>query len=421
MESPFIISIPEMSISLLRQKLDLVRFPDELDDAGWLYGAPLNDVKRLVNRWKDGYNWKAHEKSLNDELPQFIREIEVDGFGSLSIHYVHKRSEITENAIPLLFVHGWPGSFVEARKILPLLTTGTPSFHVVAVGLPGYGFSEGSNKKGFSIAQYAEARHEFIVDETETQVGHKLMLALGYNEYANMFESDTRRGLGLYRRHPSAKCMRIDSTSTQITRAIAATYGPTHVKAWHTNLQFGQKPETDPPEGYTDAEKAGIERSKWFEEKGSGYFAEQSTQPQTLGYSLSDSPVGLLAWIYEKLVNWTDSYPWEDDEILTWVSIYWFSRSGPAASIRIYYEYMQNRAETRTDAVVPLGNSYFPKDLWVPPRSWINEKNLVFESRHDSGGHFAAHEKPDELVDDLRKMFGRNGPAFGVVAGKDGY
>ncbi|EEB98496.1 hypothetical protein MPER_01980, partial [Moniliophthora perniciosa FA553] len=122
------------------------------------------------SRWKDSYDWKKHEKLLNDELPQFTRDINVDGFGTLNIHYVHKKSQVTENAIPLLFVHGWPGSFIEIRKILPLLVQGTPNFHVVAVGLPGFGFSEGAKKKGFSIGQYAE-------------VSHKLMLALGYNEY----------------------------------------------------------------------------------------------------------------------------------------------------------------------------------------------------------------------------------------------
>uniref|UniRef100_A0A0W0F6L9 stearoyl-CoA 9-desaturase n=1 Tax=Moniliophthora roreri TaxID=221103 RepID=A0A0W0F6L9_MONRR len=396
MESPYQISISDSLITALRQKLDLVRFPDEIDNAGWEYGAPLQDIKRLVSRWKDGYDWKKHEKYLNDELPQFTRDINVDGFGTLNVHYVHKKCQVVENAIPLLFVHGWPGSFVEVRKILPLLTQGTPSFHVVAVGLPGFGFSEGAKKKGFSIGQYAE-------------VSHKLMLALGYNEYV------TQGGDWGY----------------IITRTIAATYGPSHVKAWHTNFfRSGTRPEIEQPEEYTEADKAGLERSKWFQEKGSGYFAERSTQPQTLGYSLADSPVGLLGWIYEKLVNWTDAYSWEDDEkipavlVLTWISIYWFSRPGPAASVRIYYEYKQAGGRERflrAEPLIPLGNSYFPRELWVPPHSWIKEKNLVFESRHDSGGHFAAYEKPDQLADDLRRMFVKDGPAFGVVPGRDGY
>ncbi|KAK7062735.1 hypothetical protein VNI00_000223 [Paramarasmius palmivorus] len=384
METPYKISVPDSSLTNLRQKLELVRFPDEIDDAGWDYGVPLKDLQRLVARWKDGYEWRKHEKLLNDELPQFTRDIEVDGFGVLNIHYVHKKSQVTENAIPLLFVHGWPGSFIEVRKILPLLNEGTPSFHVVAVGLPGFGFSEGAKKKGFSINQYAE-------------VAHKLMMFLGYNEYV------TQGGDWGY----------------IITRTIAAKYGPTHAKAWHTNVQFGSKPENDNPDAYTEAEKAGIERG-----------------------NLADSPVGVLAWIFEKLVNWTDGYPWNDDEghfsriyekrtklidwfaVLTWISIYWFSRSGPAASVRIYYEYQAAGGRAKflsAEPVIPLGNSYFPKELWVPPRSWINDKNLVFESQHDSGGHFAAHEKPKELAEDLQKMFRQGGPAFGVVPSHNGY
>ncbi|KAG7093559.1 hypothetical protein E1B28_007229 [Marasmius oreades] len=404
--SSFKISIPDALIDDLRQKLELARLPDELEDAGWDYGVPLADVRRLVALWKDGYDWRKHEKELNDELPQFTRDIEVEGFGSLNVHYVHKESE-TKNAIPLLFIHGWPGSFLEVRKILPLLTSGSPCFHVVAVGQPGYGFSEAPKKGGFGVPQYA-------------QLGHKLMISLGYTEYV------TQAG----------------DWGHSVARTISSVYGPKYAKAWHTNVLFGFPPAHDSPETYTLAEKEGLERSKWFQEKGTGYMHEHNTQPQTLGYSLADSPVGLLAWIYEKLVNWSDTYPWDDDEVLTWISIYWFSRAGPAASIRNYYEHNKMGGRLwlieKYPTTIPLGYSRFPKDLAVHPRSyvhilhhllllltlccsWIKETNLVFESVHESGGHFAAHEKPIELVDDLRKMFGKNCPAFGVVAERNGY
>ncbi|KAK1220538.1 hypothetical protein PQX77_016678 [Marasmius sp. AFHP31] len=406
--SAYKISVPDESLALLRKKLELASLPDELDDAGRDYGVPLADIKRLVSRWKDGYDWRKHEKALNDELPQFTRDIEIDGFGVLNIHYVHKESE-AKNAIPLLFAHGWPGSFIEVRKILPLLTSGTPSFHVVAIGQPGYGFSEAPKKKGFSIPQYAE-------------LGHKLMLALGYDEYGQLSIELSLVALSTYK---LLSVTQGGDWGYSVTRAISSTYGPRHAKAWHTNVQFGNPPESDPPEGYTEAEKAGLARTKWFQEKGSGYMQEHNTQPQTIGYSLADSPVGLLAWIYEKLVNWTDSYPWDDDEVLTWISIYWFSRAGPAASIRNYYESTvkggrQWLLKTYSTSI-PIGHSYFPKELYVVPRSWVKENNVVFESVHDTGGHFAAHEKPVELVDDLRKMFGKGGGAFGVVPGKDGY
>ncbi|KAJ7681465.1 Alpha/Beta hydrolase protein [Mycena rosella] len=392
-ESPFKISIADATLDRLQQKLKLTTLPDELEGAGWDYGVPLADVKRLVARWRDGYDWRHHEAQLNAALPQFTRAITVEGHGTLAIHYVHQRSEAA-GAIPLLFVHGWPGSFLEARKIVPLLSEKSadhPSFHVVVLGLPGYGFSEGPSTKGFDMAQYAE-------------VGNKLMLALGYNEYV------TQGG----------------DWGFPITRTIALIYGEKHSKAWHTNTVLGRPPADQSTTEFTPTEQAALARNELFQNRGSGYSAEQSTQPQTLGYSLADSPVGLLAWIYEKLVTWADNYPWDDDEVLTWVSVFWFSRAGPAASLRIYFEAgnrdMRKLFTSDARPTIPLGLSHFPRELVVVPRSWSRGMgNIVFEGEHESGGHFAAYEKPNELVGDLRKMFGKGGPAFGVVPGQPGY
>ncbi|KAJ7627636.1 Alpha/Beta hydrolase protein [Mycena polygramma] len=388
-EASFKISIPDEKLKLLRAKLELTTFPDELSDSGWEYGVPLADVRRLVARWTSGYDWRKHEALLNAELPQFTRDIQVDGHGTLNIHYVHKKSDVAQ-AVPLLFVHGWPGNFFEARKLVPLLTKGGhdfPAFHVVALSLPGYGFSQSPSAKGFGLAQYAE-------------VGNKLMLALGYDEYV------TQGG----------------DWGLAITTRIAKTYGGKHSKAWHTNMPLGEPPKTTTESALTDKEKAGLERTDWFRRLGSGYRHEQGTQPQTLGYSLADSPAGLLAWIYEKLVNWTDSYEWPDDEVLTWISIYWFSRAGPTASLRIYFEVGMDGFSISDPPTIPLGLSHFPKDLVVFPKSWTRGMgNIVFDAEHESGGHFAAYERPDDLAGDLRKMFGKNGPAFGVVPGKSGY
>ncbi|KAF5337448.1 hypothetical protein D9757_010335 [Collybiopsis confluens] len=347
-EQPFEIFIPESKLVALQQKLALAEFPDELEGSKWDYGVPLGDVTRLVTRWKEGFDWRAEEARLNEELPQFTRDIDVDGFGALNIHYVHRKSEV-KGAIPLLFVHGWPGSFIEVRKVLPLLVLSSqdfPAFHVVALSLPGFGFSETTHKTGFAADQYAE-------------VCHKLMLALGYNEYV------TQGG----------------DWGSLITRVISQKYGPNHSKAWHTNFPADALPPrllSNPIAyiqhmfiPYTAAEKAGLERSAWFQREGRGYYSEQSTQPQTLGYSLTDSPVGLLAWIYEKLVNWTDSYPWTDDEVLTWISIFYFSRAGPAASVRIYYEVVHSdnvRQVVIQKSKIPMGVSLFPKELRIVPR-----------------------------------------------------
>lgn len=178
---------------------------------------------------------------------------------------------------------------------------------------------------------------------------------------------------------------------------------------------------------YSARDKKGLARSQWFVQEGSGYGKQQSTKPQTLGYSLTDSPVALLAWIYEKLHDWTDDYPWTDDEILTWVSIYWFSTAGPAASLRIYYETVHTKDIPRARASqwvggVKLGLAYFPKEIHVNPRSWGRTLGPVcYESETASGGHFAAWEKPEIIVRDLREMFGKKGGAYGCVKGKNGY
>ncbi|KAF9012988.1 alpha/beta-hydrolase [Hymenopellis radicata] len=398
---PFKISVSDDKIDLLRRKLDLCVFPDELEDSGTSYGAPLADMRRLVDYWRSGFDWRAQEAALNVELAQFTRDIEVTGFGTLNIHYVHQKSKAV-NAIPLLFVHGWPGNFLEVRKILPLLTAAAPdhpSFHVVALSLPGYGFSQAPSKKGFRAAQYAE-------------VAHKLMVALGYNEYV------TQGG----------------DWGSLITRVMAVKYGGKHVKAWHTNMPMGYPPPITRPVAYlkylvtpyTAAEKARTQLSQQFEQQGMGYYREQATQPQTLGYSLADSPVGLLGWIYEKLLGWTDKYPWTDDEVLTWVSIYLFSRAGPTASIRIYYEAFQGgdwQHFIRQRPSIPMGISVFPADHSNRPLSWYTSNgNLVFcNAAHTKGGHFAAWETPDALSKDLHEMFGKGGPAFAIVPGKAGY
>lgn len=176
---------------------------------------------------------------------------------------------------------------------------------------------------------------------------------------------------------------------------------------------------------YTQAEKDGMARLDWFLNEGSAYRTLQSTKPQTIGYALSDSPVALLAWIYEKLHDWADSYPWTDEEVLTWISIYWFSTAGPAASARIYYEATHTTDGVSRDRTgqwidrVPLGLAYAPRELGVPPRTWGRTLGpVVYEREHDAGGHFLAWEKPEEVVKDLRAMFSLGGPCHGVFASR---
>ncbi|KAF8265859.1 epoxide hydrolase [Lactarius quietus] len=408
-EQPFKIAVSDDALALLKRKLQDTRLPDEINTAGWDYGAPLGDIRRLVSRWMDGYDWRTHERELN-AFSMFTRSIAVKGFAELSVHYVHQRSTV-EGAIPLLFVHGWPGSFLEVTKVLPLLTTGSadhPAFHVVAPSLPGYGWSEGVQEKGFVAEHYAE-------------LFNTLMLSLGYTEYV------TQGG----------------DWGHILTLNTASTYGPKHVKACHSNMPICDRPKfLENPitvlkclaTSITSRNREEAVSSQNFMKNGTGYFAIQTTKPQTLGYSLADSPVGLLAWLYEKLVTLSDAYPWTDDEVLTWISIYWFSRSGPAASIRIYYEFVHAEKWARFPKTsVPVGLSFFPKEVLKFPRVVLYvgltkansllraQGKIVFESEHEVGGHFTAYEQPEALVGDLRKMFGKSGPAAGVVTGCTGY
>ncbi|KAI0480227.1 alpha/beta-hydrolase [Xylariaceae sp. FL0804] len=407
---PYTIAIDDAQLKDLNLRLSLSRFPDELAEAGWDMGSPLADVKRLVKYWQESFDWRKAEAALN-RLPHFVTDIQCDGFEPLAIHFVHVRSGV-EGAIPLLFIHGWPGHFLEATKILEPLTKGggdgaaaQPAFDVVVPSLPNFGFSQGTRQRGFALEQYAETMN-------------KLMLKLGYDEYVTQG--------GDWGRH--------------ISRALAHRY-PSHCRATHLNYAESGPPSfTSNPllalqhavTPYSERERRGAERSSWFFNEGRGYGALQSTKPQTLGYGLADSPAACLAWIYEKLHDWSDAYPWTDDEICTWVSIYWFSVAGPAASVRIYYEYSHN-VDGRKDKLDPerlrswspgvkLGFSHFPQDLQVRPSTWVRAQGpVVLEREHPDGGHFAAWERPADIVADVRAMFGRGGGAFACVDGADGY
>jgi hypothetical protein len=212
-------------------------------------------------------------------------------------------------------------------------------------------------------------------------------------------------------------------------------YGPKHCKAYHLNNAAPAEPTTTShPELYakmqatplSQTDLAGLARTKEFSTHGNAYYLLQSTRPQTLAYSLTDSPIGLLSWIYEKLVEWSDDYPWSDDEVLTWVSIYYFSVAGPAACLNLFYE-NEHRVPSAFDKVkewidVSLGVARFEKDLILLPKAWNGTLGpVVLESEFERGGHFAAWECAGAVVGDLKRMFGRGGKVFGCVEGRNGY
>ncbi|OCH91112.1 alpha/beta-hydrolase [Obba rivulosa] len=359
-EQPFKLEVSGADLDLLRKRLDLATFPDELNDVDWDYGVPLADMKRLVARWKDEYNWRKAEAEIN-AFPQSTRHIDIDGFGAFI--------SITKG----------PGHFMEAQKIILLLTAASPdqsSFHAVALSLPGFGFAEVPQKTGFAITQYAE-------------VSNKLILALGYQEYA----------------------VQGGDWGYIIARSMAYTYGAIHMKAWHSNFAPALSPSYWSNDLLFLVEFIGqltpAERTRF----------QRTTQ--LFETNLADSPVGLLAWIYEKFTQWADEYPWEDDEVLSWASIYWLSRASPAASLRIYCEAKNEDKCDRTDwgwSRIPLGHSFFSKEDFPVPRAWVQAvENVVHESRHERGGNFVAYERPEDIVDDLRKMFANGWLASCVV------
>ncbi|KAJ6256244.1 hypothetical protein Dda_9079 [Drechslerella dactyloides] len=401
---PFKIDISKDQLDFLKSKLDLSTFPDGIlpDDDDWSQGPPLPTMRRLVDHWRNDFDWQTAQAKLN-KIPQFTTSIDVEGFGALNVHFLHVNKG-AKNAIPLVMIHGWPGTFYEMTKILSYLTDGKndePKFEVVVPSLIGYGFSDGAKKPGFSCVKQGE-------------MCHKLMLKLGFNEYV------AQGG----------------DWGMVIAHVMANVYYPQHLKAVHINNSDMYEPpslfknplywlQNQLRGPYTPAEKAGIERTQKFLGQGLGYNKMHSHRPQTIGYSIQDSPSGLLAWILDKLHDWTDDYPWTDDEVLTWVSIFWFSTSGPTASFRLYYESqrmpMEDKLKYIAWAKCPMGISHFPKDINVSPLLWARPMgNFVFERAHDAGGHFAAWEKPQVLASDLKEMFKRGGPVYGAVSGRDG-
>lgn len=400
---PFKVNIPQAKIDRLKAKLAVADFPDELEGAGWDYGSPLADIKRLATYWHEKFDWRKAEAELN-EMPQFTTSIQIEGYDPIDLHFVHVKSSVP-GAIPLLFAHGWPGTFDEVSKILPELVKGGkdfPAFDVIAPSMPNYGFSSSVLKRGFHSRHIGMVFHKLMTD------------VLGYDEYV------TQGG----------------DIGYAVTRFMGFLY-PQHCKASHYNFPQPEEPTADEhpelaakwkSEGPSKADEDGFARTKWFKEEGFGYNLEQGTKPQTLGYSLLDSPVGLLAWIYEKLHDWTDNYPFTDYEVCKWVSIYYFSTAGPHASVRVYYENKHSGDPDRPRMIggyidnVKMGITKFPKELYVMPQRWNPVLgNIVFDKMHESGGHFAAFERPTEIVADLREMFGKNGGAYSSVKGRTGY
>lgn len=373
---PFRIDVPQADLDELRDRLTRTRWPDALAGVGWDNGIPVDYLKNLAEYWRSKYDWRKHEKLLN-KFPQFTTTI--DG---QNIHFLHVRSP-EPGATPLIITHGWPGSIVEFMNIIGPLTDprahgGNPedAFHVVIPSLPGFGFSGPTTEVGWNIGRVARAWAE-------------LMHRLGYERYGAQ-----------------------GGDTGALVSPMLGRFAPDCVIGVHSN-GLTTFPSGDPSEliHLTEIERARYDKLTGHSFETTGYAIIQSTRPQTLAYGLTDSPIGQLAWIVEKFKEWTDpiaNLP-EDavdlDHLLTNVTLYWLTGTA-GSSARIYKEEAKSWGMPAHRSTVPTGVAVFPNDISI--RSIVErEHNVVHWSEFNSGGHFAAMEVPDLLVNDIRKFFGQ--------------
>ncbi len=374
----FKIEIPKAVLADLTHRLDTTRWPDELETAGWDYGSNLDYIRSLAAYWRTGFDWRREEAALN-RLPQF--RLALDGF---HIHFVHVRGN-GPAPLPLVLTHGWPGSFIEMRKLIPLLTDpaaygghAEDAFDVVVPSLPGYGFSDRPAVPGMDPKKIAG-------------LWAKLMQELGYTRFGAQggdWGSTISIALGLY--YP--ECL----------IGIHLNYIAGRFLLGGT---LNKTPEDAMERAYLEQLRA------WYEAEG-GYSHEQGTRPQTLSYGLNDSPVGLLAWILEKFRSWSDcggdvERVFTRDELLTNVMIYWVTGT-IGSSARLYFESSRRPLSISPANRVkpPVAVAQFPKEIPMPPRGLAERGlNVVRWTEMPQGGHFAALEQPELLANDLREFF----------------
>lgn len=371
----FEIQISDEVLEDLQRRLAATRFPHQIENTGWSYGAELSTIQELVRHWRESYDWRKHEAALN-AFPQFTTEI-----GEQRIHFIHARSK-HEDALPLIISHGWPGSIVEFMDVVGPLTDpeahggkAEDAFHVVCPSLPGYGFSEFTKATGFDCYEIAE---HFVA----------LMERLGYDRYG------AQGG----------------DWGAIITNNIAVLDAK-HLAGIHLNMPLAFPP-AEGMEGLSESELADMADYQDFDTNGTGYQKIQGTKPQSLGFGLNDSPAGLLAWITEKFHAWTDcggdlESAVDRDRLLTNVMVYWVTET-ITSSTRLYYEtFKSGRVGVLGDRIeVPTGVARFPKEIMRFPRKWVEGRyNVTHWTDMPKGGHFAAMEQPELFIEDVRKFF----------------
>lgn len=363
----FRIAVPQSEVDDLHARLDRARLPNQVTGIGWEQGTERSYLAELLDHWRHRYDWRATEARVN-AYDQIVTEI--DG---QRIHALHVRSP-RPDALPILITHGWPGSVMEFLDVIDELAT---DFHLVLPSLPGFTFSGPTTEPGWHPGRIAEAFAE-------------LMHRLGYERYG----------------------LQGGDWGSTISTALAGRH-PDRVVGLHLNMVTAGRPSPDAV--VTPDEQAVIDHTREWRRTGSGYQQIQATKPQSLGYGLDDSPVGLAGWIVEKFHEWSDgdlpgAFP--PDRLLDNLAAYWFTRTA-TSSLRIYWE-MRRHADIAARArriEVPTAIARFPGEIHYPPRSYVEAAfNVVRWSRPARGGHFAAMEAPAEYVADVRSFFTSLGP-----------
>lgn len=368
---PFRVEVPQDALDDLRDRLARTRWPEKETVDDWDQGIPLAYARELATYWRDDYDWRQIEARLNT-WPNYLAA--VDG---LDIHFLHIRSD-NPAARPLVLTHGWPGSILEFLDVIEPLSA---DYHLVIPSLPGFGFSGKPVRPGWDVEHIAAA-------------WDALMRALGYDRY---FAQGGDWG-------------------SAVTSAIGMHHAG-HCAGIHVNMVTGAPPP-DLMSDLTDAEKLYLARFGWYQAKDNGYSTQQATRPQTIGYALTDSPVGQMAWIAEKFHGWTDcghqpgglsigGHPEQavsKDAMLDTISLYWLTASA-ASSARLYWHSFRQFAAGEID--VPAGCSLFPNEIMRLSRRWAERRyrNIVYWNEPDRGGHFAAWEQPELFAAEVRAAF----------------
>jgi len=392
---PFHVNFPEADLADLRRRIKSTRWPERETVTDASQGLQLATIRALTHYWGTEYDWRKCEAKL-EALPNFITEI--DG---LDIHFIHVRSPHA-NALPLIMTHGWPGSFLEFIKVIGPLSDPEPhgaraedAFDLVVPSMPGFGFSARPQAAGWNPERIAGAWIE-------------LMRRLGYRRYVSQGGDWGALVTDVMGRQAPKGLLGIHVTT--LLGAIERPATPNMQTAVPPEVAKALKNGEPAPAGLSAEEMIAYEGAKNFATIGSGFRAIQGTRPQTIGYSLADTPAGLAAWFYEKFAAWTDTdgEPEREltkDEMLDDITLYWLTNTA-ASSARIYWE--DNAHKTKGgEVLIPAAVSRFPREIIPVPRRWAERAypNLVYYNELKKGGHFAAWEQPELFAGEMRAAF----------------